>query len=130
MKSDVKIKKNVSRPQSGTKADNNIPTASQKIRTNEISRGNAPAGEPHPGELARIRPGRIAAYARVSTQKQESNETINSQIAIIKTFLEDNGHKIADEHIYIDEGFSGSVMIRFLFMTLIDWLGNMFTRCL
>ncbi len=112
MKSDVKIKKNVSRPQSGTKADNNIPTASQKIRTNEISRGNAPAGEPHPGELARIRPGRIAAYARVSTQKQESNETINSQIAIIKTFLEDNGHKIADEHIYIDEGFSGSVMAR------------------
>ena len=52
--------------------------------------------------------GRIAAYARVSTELQEREETVNSQLAAIRTAVPG----LSDDHLYVDEGFSGSTLIR------------------
>jgi site-specific DNA recombinase len=65
-----------------------------------------------PTRTVELRPGRIAAYARVSTQAQKSNETINSQIAAIREFLAKRNCQISDEHIYADDGYSGSILSR------------------
>src|SRR5690349_15088661 len=59
-----------------------------------------PAASPsHPaarGESAM----RAALYARVSTERQERQQTIDSQLA----WVADHGHALADEHVFRDEG--------------------------
>ena len=49
-------------------------------------------------------------YARVSTEKQEQEQTIKSQVASIEKFARDNGHIIIDR--YEDDGWSGTVLAR------------------
>lgn len=112
MNHQTKIKKSMSRPQSGAETYGNIPTAAQGLEPDDIQRKDSSGGTVPADKLAGIRPGRIAAYARVSTQRQEQDETINSQIAAITALLKSSGQEIADEDIYIDEGFSGSSMVR------------------
>lgn len=51
-----------------------------------------------------------AFYARVSTQRQENEETIETQILAIKDFAKANGHTIVKE--YKDEGWSGTILAR------------------
>lgn len=51
-----------------------------------------------------------AFYARVSTQRQENEETIETQILAIKDFAKVNGHTIVKE--YKDEGWSGTILAR------------------
>lgn len=53
---------------------------------------------------------RIAIYARVSTEKQEKQETINSQLEALRDFAKKNNHAIYEE--YIDEGYSGELLDR------------------
>ena len=55
---------------------------------------------------------RIAAYARVSTQLQEREQTVQSQIDALRGFAADHGGELPDEAVFIDEGFSGSTMVR------------------
>lgn len=52
----------------------------------------------------------IALYARVSTQRQENEETIGTQILAVKKFAEENGHIIVKE--YLDDGWSGTLAQR------------------
>lgn len=52
----------------------------------------------------------IAIYARVSTARQEEEETINTQLMMVRDFAEKNGYTIAKE--YIDDGWSGTVLER------------------
>ena len=52
----------------------------------------------------------VATYARVSTDRQEKEETIQSQIASIKKYAKDNGHTIVKE--YKDDGWSGTILAR------------------
>jgi len=53
---------------------------------------------------------KVAIYARVSTEKQEEEQTINSQIADLERFVSENGHDIIER--YIDEGYSGTLLAR------------------
>ena len=51
---------------------------------------------------------RAALYARVSTERQERQQTIDSQLTALRAWAGDGGHALADEHVFRDEGYSGS----------------------
>src|SRR5215218_5752437 len=56
--------------------------------------------------------GRIALYARVSTESQARDHTIASQLAALRDRISPNGHQIEPEDIYVDEGYSGAILLR------------------
>jgi site-specific DNA recombinase len=53
---------------------------------------------------------KAAIYARVSTEKQEKEKTIESQIEELRRFCEKNGFLIVKE--YVDDGWSGETLAR------------------
>ena len=54
----------------------------------------------------------VALYARVSTERQERQETIDSQLAALRAWAAAQGHPVSDEHVFRDEGHSGSRLDR------------------
>ena len=52
----------------------------------------------------------IAIYARVSTARQEEEKTIETQLAAVRKFADENGYTIVKE--YIDDGWSGDMLAR------------------
>jgi len=62
---------------------------------------------------AQPRPTRIAAiYARVSSERQRQDETIQSQTAGLRELAADRGLPLAAELVFEDEGFSGASLQR------------------
>ena len=55
---------------------------------------------------------RAAVYARVSTEKQGRDQTIDSQLEALRGWAASHGHELKREHVYIDEGYSGSRLDR------------------
>ncbi len=58
---------------------------------------------------------RTALYARVSTERQERQErqqTIDSQLAALHAWAAAGSHAVADEHVFRDEGYSGGRLDR------------------
>lgn len=55
---------------------------------------------------------RAAIDARVSTERQEREPTIASQVALLRAWVETHGHTLADEPTSMDEGDSGSRLDR------------------
>jgi site-specific DNA recombinase len=55
---------------------------------------------------------RAAIYARVSTERQERQQTIDSQLTALRAWTVEQGHTLADAHVYRDEGYSGSRLDR------------------
>jgi site-specific DNA recombinase len=55
---------------------------------------------------------RAAIYARVSTDRQERNQTIDSQLTALRGWVTANGHELAEAHVFRDEGHSGSRLDR------------------
>ena len=55
---------------------------------------------------------RTALYARVSTERQERQQTIDSQLAALRGWAAANGHQLAEEHVFRDEGYSGGRLDR------------------
>ena len=55
---------------------------------------------------------RIAIYARVSTERQERHQTIDSQLAALRAWAVSRGHDLADEYVFRDDGYSGSRLDR------------------
>ena len=55
---------------------------------------------------------RTAIYARVSSQIQKDEETIDSQIDAIKDYAKSNNYSIEDKFIFVDNGVSGSKLQR------------------
>ena len=53
---------------------------------------------------------KVAFYARVSSQRQEIEETIETQIMGIKDFIKLNNHILIQE--YRDDGWSGTILAR------------------
>jgi site-specific DNA recombinase len=53
-----------------------------------------------------------AIYARVSTPRQGREQTIESQLTVLKSWADENGHDLSPENIYTDEGYSGSRLDR------------------
>jgi site-specific DNA recombinase len=54
----------------------------------------------------------IAIYARVSSEHQAEAGTINSQIAALAERVAGDGLRLAEEMRFIDEGYSGTTLIR------------------
>src|SRR5262245_4935831 len=54
----------------------------------------------------------VALYARVSTGRQEREQTIASQLSALRTWVAEQGHEILPDHIYCDEGWSGARLDR------------------
>src|SRR5262249_34085420 len=55
---------------------------------------------------------RAAIYARVSTGRQERDQTIDSQVTAMCQWAQANGHDLPPEHIFTDEGYTGSRLDR------------------
>jgi site-specific DNA recombinase len=55
---------------------------------------------------------RAAIYARVSTERQERQQTIDSQLAALRAWAEAEGHELSDRHVFRDEGHSGARLDR------------------
>ncbi|MBI1833370.1 MAG: recombinase family protein [Candidatus Andersenbacteria bacterium] len=53
-----------------------------------------------------------ALYARVSTARQEDEETIEVQIADIKARVTSDGNELAKENIFLDDGWTGTILKR------------------
>jgi site-specific DNA recombinase len=66
----------------------------------------------------------VALYARVSTARQEQEETIDSQIAEVKQRIIDDGNVLIEKYIYIDEGYSGSMLERPALDAMLDAAKN------
>ena len=54
----------------------------------------------------------IAIYARVSSEKQAQQATVDSQVAALKHRAQSDGHLVLPQDVYIDEGFSGATLVR------------------
>lgn len=65
-----------------------------------------------------------ALYARVSTQGQEKEQTINSQIAEIEAKAKQDGNTIGVNLHFIDEGWSGELLARPALDNLRDAIKN------
>ena len=55
---------------------------------------------------------RAAIYARVSTERQERQQTIDSQLAALRAWAEAGGRELSDRHAFRDEGHSGARLDR------------------
>jgi site-specific DNA recombinase len=53
-----------------------------------------------------------AIYARVSTDRQAQDQTIDSQLTALRQWATDHGHQLAPEHVFADDGYSGSRLDR------------------
>ena len=53
-----------------------------------------------------------ALYARVSSQQQAEQMTIQSQVAALRQRIEQDGLTVAEELCFLDEGYSGSTLLR------------------
>src|SRR3954464_2649304 len=55
---------------------------------------------------------RAAIHARVSTERQERQQTIDSQLAALRAWASAQGHSLVEQHVFRDEGYSGSRLDR------------------
>src|SRR4051794_41384947 len=55
---------------------------------------------------------RAAIYARVSTERQERQQTIYSQLTALRDWARAQTHVLAEVHVFRDEGYSGSRLDR------------------
>jgi site-specific DNA recombinase len=55
---------------------------------------------------------KAAIYARVSTDKQGRDQTVDSQLEALCRWATAHGHELKDDHVYIDEGYSGARLDR------------------
>ena len=55
---------------------------------------------------------RAAIYARVSTERQGREQTVDSQVESLRRWADEQHHELSPEHIYVDEGYTGSRLDR------------------
>ena len=55
---------------------------------------------------------RVAIYARVSTEKQERDQTIDSQLTALREWVAQQAHDLRPEHVFTDPGHSGARLDR------------------
>ena len=69
---------------------------------------------------------RAAFYARVSSEQQAQESTIESQVAVLQERIRSDGLSIDDELRFIDDGYSGSTLMRPALERLRDiaWTGG------
>jgi site-specific DNA recombinase len=67
---------------------------------------------------------RIALYARVSSEQQAEANTIASQVAELKQRIADDGLALEDDACFVDDGVSGTTLIRPALERLRDQVAN------
>src|SRR4051812_33615522 len=55
---------------------------------------------------------RAAIYARVSTTRQARTQKIDLQVERLKSYAERKRWTFEEEHVYLDEGYSGATLNR------------------
>jgi len=55
---------------------------------------------------------KVALYARVSTERQEQAGTIESQVAELESYAQEQSYQIDAESIFLDQGVSGGCLAR------------------
>ncbi len=55
---------------------------------------------------------RVAIYARVSSEQQAQQQTIQSQVAALRERVTQDGCLLAEENIFLDDGYSGTTLLR------------------
>ena len=70
-----------------------------------------PEGE-DPTQAAHVRLKLAAAYARVSTDRQEQQESIGSQVEAVQRAAAEGGYDLPTEFLFIDDGYSGARLDR------------------
>src|SRR5215212_5332033 len=55
---------------------------------------------------------RAAIYARVSTERQERQQTIDSQLDLLRTWARSADYELSEAHVFRDEGYSGARLDR------------------
>ena len=78
--------------------------SSSTLKSLPAAPSHAAAGDP--------RLTRVALYARVSTEKQEREETVASQVDLLYQAAAASGYDIAPTSVFIDEGVSGARLDR------------------
>jgi len=53
-----------------------------------------------------------ALYARVSSQQQREDHTIDSQVVALQQYATEHGYVVPEEWIFLDEGYSGALLLR------------------
>jgi site-specific DNA recombinase len=79
---------------------------------NGSSRGTGSCSRPIRMVRALAELMRAAIYARVSTERQEREQTIESPLVLLKAWVAEHGHTLMEECSYSDEGDSGSRLDR------------------
>ena len=54
----------------------------------------------------------VALYARVSTRQQQQENTIDSQVQALKHYVQQQGWTLLPDHVYLDDGMSGTRLDR------------------
>ncbi|MGO9722016.1 MAG: recombinase family protein [Methylocella sp.] len=54
----------------------------------------------------------VALYARVSSDSQARDNTIASQVAALRERVAADGFRLMPDHAYVDEGYSGTILLR------------------
>ena len=54
----------------------------------------------------------VAIYARVSSEQQAQQATVESQITALKQRVAADGHLVLPQDVFVDEGFSGATLVR------------------
>ncbi len=87
-------------------------TSIYRALAKEQRQGQEAFTSPNPGKVAREPMKSIAIYARVSSEQQAQQATIESQVAALEERVAADGHVILAQDIYLDDGFSGSTLVR------------------
>ncbi len=66
----------------------------------------------------------VAAYARVSTERQAENQTIEQQLTALRAYAQAQGWALTSDHVYRDEGWSGARLDRPALDRLRDAIGR------
>ena len=54
----------------------------------------------------------IAIYCRVSSEKQAQEGTIDSQLCSLREYAQENNNIIDEDLIFLDNGVSGTTLVR------------------
>src|SRR6478609_3823529 len=54
----------------------------------------------------------VALYARVSSEQQAQQATVESQISALRERALADGHRLLPGDLYVDDGFSGATLVR------------------
>jgi site-specific DNA recombinase len=54
----------------------------------------------------------VAIYARVSSRQPAEGSTIESQLAVLRERVAQDGFDLCEELVFVDEGYSGATLVR------------------